>query len=516
MLGAQLTVGELFLNSVNKYPNKTAVVFEDRKYTFSELNARINCLANGLIELGFKKGDHIAVMLANSSEILEVMMAIGKVGMVGVPVSFRFVAAEIEYALTQSDSKVLIVGEEFLETLSAAMPNLGNVQCIIAVASRPVPGMLDYERILAANSAAEPDVLVLEADPWYIGYTSGTTGFPKGAISSHRARTLAGLMVALEYALVDTDVQLMTMPMFHSNGLTFSMLGLCVGNTVVIMRRFDAEQVLRACHEHKLSYGSLVPTMYRMILNLPADIKSKYDVSSMRVLISSSAPLLTKTKEEILAFFPNAELNEFYGSTEAGPVTNLKHRDQMRKIRSVGQATFGCKVKLLDVAGKEVPPGEVGELYCFSHAFAGYYKMPDATKGAFRGEWVSVGDMARMDEEGYFYIVDRKKDMIISGGENVYPTEIEEVLSRHPAVRELAVIGIPDDKWGEAVHAVVVPQEGVRAKADDILEFCQGRLAGFKRPRSVEFVESLPKNPTGKVLRRLLREKFWAGHAVKI
>jgi len=516
MRGAQLTVGELLLNSVIKFPNKTAVIFEERSYSFAQFNARVNRLANGLLGMGFKRGDHIAVMLGNCSEILEVMFAVAKNGMIAVPVSFRFVAAEVEYAVNQSDSQAFIVGEEFLDIVASARPRLKAVSRFVAIASKPVQGMDDYEQLLARSSDAEPEVRVCETDPWYIGYTSGTTGFPKGAIASHRARTLPALFVALEYGLRDTDVELMTMPLFHGNGIMFSLCGLILGNTVFIMRRFDAEGVLRAAHEHGVSYGSLVPTMYSMILNLPEETKAKYNVGSMRVLISSSAPLLTKTKEEILAFFPNAELNEFYGSTEAAPVTNLKHRDQMRKIRSVGQATFGCKVKLLDAEGSEVAAGEVGELYCFSHAFEEYYKMPQATADAFRGDWVSVGDMARMDEEGYFYIVDRKKDMIISGGENVYPTEIEEVLSHHPGVRELAVIGVPDEKWGEAVHAVIVPREGSGITVADIMAYCQGRLAGYKRPRSVEFVDSLPKNPTGKILRRVIREKHWVGHEVKI
>lgn len=516
MIGAQLTVGELFLNSVIKYPKKTAIIFEDRPFTFEEFNARINRLANGLLSLGLTKGDHVAVMLGNCNEIVEVMMAVAKNGMVAVPVSFRFVASEIEYVVNQSESKAFIVGEEFLETVAQAQPNLRTVTRYISIAGRPVRGMDDYEQLMAGQSESEPEVEVLETDAWYIGYTSGTTGFPKGAVASHRARTLPALFTALEFGLTDTDAQLMVMPLFHGNGIMFSMLGLCLGNTVFIMRRFDAEGVLRATHEHKLTYGSLVPTMYSMILSLPEATKSKYDVSSMRVLISSSSPLLTKTKEEILQFFASAELNEFYGSTEAGPVTNLRHRDQMRKTRCVGQATFGTKVKLLDENGDEVAPGEVGELYSFSHSFSEYYKMPEATKAAFRGEWVSVGDMARMDDERYVYIVDRKKDMIISGGENIYPAEIEEVLSRHPAVKETAVIGVRHEKWGESVHAVIVPHDAASATAESILEFCRSRLAGYKQPRSVEFVESLPKNPTGKILKRIVREKYWHAEEIKV
>jgi len=513
---AQLTVGKALQNIAKKYPKKTAIVFEERKFSFEEFNLRVNRLANALLALGLAKGDHIAVLLGNCSEIVELLMATTKTGMVAVPVNFRFVAKEIEYVVKQSASKALIVGEEYLDKVEAAKGNLQSVEHYIAVSARPVSGMRDYERLLAASSVAEPEIEVHEDDPWYIGYTSGTTGFPKGAVVSHRARILPALFMAVEYGLRDTDVELMTMPLFHSNGITFTMTGLYLGNTVFIMRNFDAEGVLRAIEKQKLTYASMVPTMYAMILSLPDAIKAKYDVGSMRVLISSSSPLLTKTKEEILAYFGSSQLNEFYGSSEAGIVTNLKPRDQMRKIRCVGQAMFGAQVKLLDEEGNEVPAGQVGELYSLSPCFSEYYQMPEATERAFRGGWFSAGDMARMDEEGYFYIVDRKNDLIISGGENIYPAEIEEVLSRHPGVKELAVIGVPDPKWGEAVHAVVVPHDLSSAKAEDIIEFCQDRLASYKRPRSVEFVDALPKTPTGKILKRIIREKRWSGEAVKV
>ena len=512
----QLTIGEALLNSATRSPNKTAVVFEDRQFTYAQLNERVNRLANALVAMGLTKGDHVAVLLGNCNEIVELLMAAAKNGMIAVPVNFRFVATEIEYVINQSGAKALIVGEEYLDRVAAARHNLATVQHYIAVCATPVEGMHDYARLLDAHSAAEPHCEIGEDDPWYIGYTSGTTGFPKGAIVSHRARIIPALFMAVEYGLQDTDVELLTMPLFHSNGITFVMLGLYLGNTVVILRSFDAQEVLRSIDRRKLTYVSMVPTMYAMILGLPADTKARYDVSSMRVLISSSAPLLTKTKEEILQFFAASQLNEFYGSSEGGIVTNLKPRDQMRKTRCVGQAMFGVQVKLLDEQGNEVPTGQVGELYSLGPCFTEYHRMPDATRKAFRDGWFSAGDMARKDEEGYYYIVDRKNDLIISGGENIYPAEVEEVLSRHPAVKELAVVGIPDEKWGESVHAVVVPHEGSNARAEEIIGFCEGRLARYKRPRSVEFVDELPKTPTGKILKRVIRDKRWAGQGVKI
>jgi long-chain acyl-CoA synthetase len=513
-MDAQLTVGGALLNSARKYPQKTAIVFEDRRFTFDEFNMRVNRLAHALLGLGLAKGDRVAVLLGNCNEIVELLMAAAKTGLVAVPVNFRFVPSEIEYVVNQSQSKALIVGEDYLSKVESARPNFQTVDRYISVAAHPVAGMLDYEQLLAASSPAEPAIEVHENDPWYIGYTSGTTGLPKGALISHRARILPALFMIIEFGLRDTDAELMTMPMFHTNGIQFSMIGLYLGNTVFIMRNFEPETVLRAIAEHKLTYASLVPTMYAMILGLPQETKARYGVGSMRVLISSSSPLLTKTKEEILSFFSSSELNEFYGSSEAGIITNLKPRDQMRKIRCVGQAMFGIEIKLLDADGAEVAPGEVGELYSKGPCFTEYYRMPEVN--AFRDGWFSAGDMARMDEEGYYYIVDRKKDMIISGGENIYPVEVEELLSRHPAVSEVAVIGIPHEKWGESVHAVIVTKGPAQASEQAIIDYCKGRIASYKGPRSVEFVEALPKNPTGKVLKRVLRDRRWSGQEAKI
>lgn len=514
-MNAQLTVGESLLNSVEKYPEKAAIVFEGRVLTYRELNKRVNRLSNGLLSLGLGKGDKVAILLGNCPEILEIMLAVGKIGITAVPVNFRFVGREIEYIINQSDSTMLIIGSEYLPNIKDVRQNFSRVKHYLAV-GQGAEGMHNYEEFLGKYIDREPNVEVLETDPWYIGYTSGTTGFPKGAVISHRARVLGALYLIIEFGLRDDDVQLMVMPLFHSNGLLFSLAGFILGNTIQLVRHFNPEEVLRTIEQGKTSYASMVPTMYNMLLTLPDHVRQSYDVSSMRVLISSSSPLLTKTKEEIISFFRGAMLNEFYGSTEAGIVTNLKPRDQMRKIRCVGPAMFGVKVKLLDKNGQEVPPGEVGELFSFGQNFDGYYKMPEATKASFRGDWFSAGDMARMDEEGYFYIVDRKNDMIISGGENIYPVEIEEVLSQHPVVLESAVIGVPDEKWGESVKALIILKPGMQASEEEIIEFCRNRLAGYKRPKSVEFVSSFPKNPTGKILKRIIRNQYWEGQEAKI
>jgi len=506
-----LTVAQSLLGSVRKYPQKTAIVFEDRTFTYEQFNDRVNRVSNALMAMGLVKGDRVSVLAMNCNEIVEVIMALGKCGMVAVPVNFRFVGSEIEWVVNQPRSKAFFVAAEYVEMIEELRAKLPLVKHYVAISSRPVEGMHDYETLIAESHATEPSVQVLDNDPWFIGFTSGTTGFPKGAVVSHGGRIMPALNVIIEYGLRDTDVDLVTMPIFHSNGLTFAHIGLMLGNTVVILRQFDPEVVLSAIEKYRLSYVSMVPTMYTRILALPDGVKARYDVSSMRVLISSSAPLLTQTKEEILAFFPSAELNEFYGSTEAGIVTNLKPRDQMRKERCVGQPIFGVQVRIVDPEGNDVPVGEVGELYSRGPCLSDYDGNPDAMKRAFRDGWFTAGDLARFDEEGYVYIVDRRTDLILSGGENIYPAEVEEVLARLPGVAELAVIGIAHPVWGESVHAVIVPVGSQTITLADVDAFCKGRLASYKRPRSVELVEALPKTATGKILRRVLKDERKTG-----
>jgi long-chain acyl-CoA synthetase len=502
-----LTLTDSLLSSVRKYPNKTAIVFEDRRFTYLEFNERVNRAANGLLALGLRKGDRVSLLMSNCNEMAEMLMALGKCGMVAVPVNFRFSPSEIEYVVKTPRCRAMVVAREYAGQVNQVRANLPEVAFFIAVDGNDGTDMGDYEQLLAASSPDEPNIAVSDDDHWFIGFTSGTTGFPKGAISPHGARTMPALYIAVEYGLRDTDVDLVVMPLFHSNGFTFTHLGLMLGNTVVIMRNFDPEDVLRAIDKHKLSYVSMVPTMYTRILALPDEVKARYDTTSMRVLISSSAPLMTRTKEDILKCFPSAQLNEFYGSTEAGIVTNLKPRDQTRKTRCVGQPVFGIQVKILNANGQEVAPGEVGELYSLGPCFKGYDGMPEATAKAFRDGWFTAGDLARVDDEGYIYIVDRRTDLILSGGENVYPAEVEDILVRHPKIAELAIIGVPHPIWGEAVHAVAVLAEAERLSLEEVEEFCKGRLAGYKKPRSLEIVDALPKTATGKVLRRQLKEQ---------
>ena len=360
----------------------------------------------------------------------------------------------------------------------------------------------------------EPSVQVLPDEPWTLMYTSGTTGKPKGAIRSHNGNALMSLVAGVEFGISNRDSALLVMPMCHANSLfCFGALSFLGGACSVYSRKsFDPEHLVRTLAQDRVTFTSLVPTHYIMMLGLPGSVRQRYDVDKVSKLVISSAPARRETKLEIMEFFKNSGLFEFYGSTEAGWVTVLHPDEQFTKLGSVGRECIGsAPIKLLDQKGTEVPDGETGELYsCNSYAFDGYWKLPEKTKEAFRGEYCTVGDMARRDAEGYIHLVDRKSNMIISGGENIYPSEVEGLLGSHQMVKDVAVIGIPDEKWGELVHAVIILRDGSSLSPNELLEWCKNRIAGYKRPRSISVItdEEMPRTATGKILHRELRTRF--------
>jgi len=510
-MGSSLLLGKLLTSSAKTFPDKTAVTFGEQRFTYRILEERANRLANAVLGLGLKKGDRCAILFYNRHEWLEIYFGLARTGIIAVPVNFRFTAPEIEYVLNHSEPKALIYEESFLPVVEAIKGKAPSIQHFICLGKSSDP---DYNEQLAKASPREPDCYVEETDPFFIAYTSGTTGFPKGAVISHRNLIIHYSLVPAQYGYINyTDRILLIMPVFHSNSTWFSQILLMMGGSMVVYRSggFDPEEILSLISRERITLISVVPTMLTMILNLPDSVKSKYDVSSMKAVLVGSAPLMTRTKEQTIEFFKNAVLFEGYGSTETGVVTVLRPEEQLRKVRSVGLAAVGKEIRLLDDQGNDVPQGNVGELYTrgLGILLVEYWKDPAATAKAFRGDWCTVGDMGRVDEEGYYYLEDRKADMIISGGENVYPTEVENALAKHPAVLESAVVALPDQLWGEKVHAVVVLKEGMKATAEELMGFCRDKLAGYKRPRSVDFLKELPKSSTGKILRRKVREAYW-------
>ncbi|MDB4442256.1 AMP-binding protein [bacterium] len=512
-----MNLGQNLKINAKKFPNTVMLKDSQRSFTYPEVNKRVNQLAHSLLSLGLSKGDKVAVLLENSIEIVEVFLATAKTGIIIVPVNFRLVSAEVEYIADNSDAKAFIVHDEFTSTVDPIKAKLNNIapDNYIAV-GQAVEGYRSYDGLIENASDSEPDIEVAPEDTWVLIYTSGTTGKPKGVVRSHESHIAFFLINAVDFGFNEHDYCMNVMPLCHINSTFFTFTFLYIGGSVYIhpARSFRPEEILEIVEREKISFISLIPTHYNLILNASADAKNR-DVSSIRKLLCSSAPVRKSMKLAIMEFFKGVELYEGYGSTEAGIVTVLKPEYQMKKLGSIGFETLGTEfVKLLDEDGKEVGVGEVGELYSRGPMLLDeYYKLPDKTAASFRDGWFSAGDMATRDEDGFYQIVDRKDNMIITGGEHVYPSEVEEVVGSHQGVFDCAVIGLPDEKWGEKVAAVVIKKQGADDSAlneEIIKNCCKEQMAGYKSPKEILFIneDEMPRTPTGKILHRKLREKF--------
>jgi long-chain acyl-CoA synthetase len=506
-----------------RFPDKAAAVFEDRRGSYSELNARANQLAHAILKRKFPRQSKFSIIMYNNIEFLEIYHGLTRAAMISVPINFRLVPSEMEYIINNSDAVGLFVGVELFDNLQLEnLPEISRENVFVIGPKDQTPqGFLNYEDLLGDNPTHEPDnVEQREDDIFYFGYTSGTTGFPKGAMNTIRGtldivKNVFVRTAGKPHIKLDQRVLLVIIPICHSNSVWSTLITLWCGGTNVIFPsgKFDTEKVLQLIDNEKVTTSSMVPTMITRILELPEEVKAKYDISSLTSLGCSSAPLLTKTKETALDFFKNVRFSEGYGSTETGALTTLRHKDQMHKIRSIGQPNPGIEIKLLDDDGNVITkPQQQGILWAKARsAFIGYYKDPEKTAESIDGEWSTAGDVAYFDEEGYYYLADRKHDMIISGGENIYPAEIEEVITQLPEVSEVAVIGVPNEEWGEEVKSLVIVKEGKTITAQEILDYCKQNLAGYKRPRTVELVDDFPRTATGKVLKRILRKPYWEG-----
>jgi acyl-coenzyme A synthetase/AMP-(fatty) acid ligase len=501
----------LKMNAIN-CPDKLGWQDKVKEFTFKQWNERACRLANGLVKLGVKHKDTFAVIAYNRGEWMDIYAGCAKGGQAIVPVMFRLAPPEIQFIVNHSECKAFIVEKPFVEMINGIKDKLPIPKsAYVYLGNGPAPaGYIQYEEWLAGSSPNEPDYLVDGDDCWTIMYTSGTTGRPKGVIRTHESYIAQYMLNDVNMGVRPTDKIMLVMPMCHVNSIFYSFAYTLVSAPVFVynMVSFDPLDLLKTIEEYKITFTSLVPTHYIMMLSLPGDVKNKIDVSSIRQLLISSAPARKETKLAIMDYFKNGELWEAYGSTEGGLVTLLRPEDQLKKL-------FGTdRIKILDENRKEVPDGEVGELfYRTPMLFKEYLKEPEKSKQAFFGQWSSAGDMVRRDADGYYVLVDRKANMIITGGENVYPSEVEGAVASHKAVKDVAVIGIPDPKWGEAVKAVVVLHQGYSPNenlAKEIIEFTKSRIAGFKRPKTLDFVrdEEMPRTPTGKILHRILREKY--------
>jgi len=490
-------------------PHKSAIISALGVQTYAELWSRACRLGNGLAGLGLKPGDRIALLMQNSSRYIEVYQTAALMGLAVVPLNFRFVATEIEYVVNHSGARALVFDTAFtdiVESLWAKLPSVADRY--VVTDGPPAHRVYGYEALVAASSDTPPAEPADLSACYFQGYTSGTTGFPKGCINPHREFADCLRRIATVYDITEDDRELVAAPLFHEAPALFALLQIFRGGTVIVTSDSAPANVFAIIDREAATWTFMVPTMWASMV-ASEDI-DRFDLGSLRLLLSGGSPLLTHTKEAILQRLPNAGLNEFYGATEVGLVTNLRPEDQTRKVRSVGRPVLGMFVELRDDNGKVVPNGDVGEIHIGGATIIReYFNNPTATAEAKRGSFFTLGDMGRFDEEGYLYIVDRKKDMIISGGENIFPNDIEDVLYRHPAVAMTAVVGAPDPKWGEVVVAAVTLKRDHAADETELIAHCKKHLSSFKIPKRIDFLEQMPLSSFGKILRRDVRKTYW-------
>ena len=506
---------------LQQQPSATATVFRGRRRSWKQLGDRASRLAGALQGLGLQRGDRVGMLALNSDIYLEYMLGTWWAGCALNPVNIRWSPAEVAFSLDDCDTRVLLIDKNFTSLGAEVSSRSNSLRVLIYVGDDATPpGMLNYEELLAGTPPAADSECGGE-DLAGVFYTGGTTGFPKGVMLSHGAllSNAVGGLLDLNYS--DDDVILVVAPLFHQAGMCIVNRALVRGRPSVLVEAFDPVQVLQAIAEERASFTLLVPTMLQRLVDCPAF--DQYDLSSLRRILYGASPISEGLLVRALQALPGVELAQGYGMTETGgPYTVLPawcHRlgGDMQRLRSAGRASWGMEMRIVDLEGKPVAAGQVGEIVARGAGIMqGYWNRERETADAFKDGWLRSGDMAYMDEEGFVYIIDRLKDMIVTGGENVFSAEVENALGCHSAVASCAVIGVPNDRWGEAVHAVVVLRSGMGATADELRTHCKGLIAGYKCPVSVEFRESLPLSGAGKLLKQVLREPYWEGRTRRV
>ncbi len=518
-----MNIGRMLTQTAERYGDRIAFVYGIERTSYREVNARSGALAVALRERGLQRGDRVAVLMWNRPELLESFYATWLAGGCVVPLNPRFQADEIVYQVSDAGCTVLILGEEFGELIAELVPRLTSVKQFI-VAGRALAGQITYDELLHTwMGTAAPELAVSDDDLAWLFYTSGTTGRPKGAMLTHGNLSFVAVgWVADLMHLEPEDTAIHAAPLTHGAG--FHALALTMkGCTQVIppSRRFDPELFCRTVQEHRVTNTWLVPTQIKMLLRY--DGLDQWDLSCLRWIVYGGAPMYAADTIEAMRRIGPVFVQLFGQGETPMTATYLRREEHIaegagsERLTSCGISRSGMEVRICGSIDKELPRGEVGEICVRGPAvMRGYWGRDDATAETLRGGWLHTGDVGSMDEHGYVYILDRSKDMIISGGENIYPREIEEVLVQHPAISEACVIGVPDPMWGEAVKALVVLKSSSEVGAEELIAFVGARIAGYKKPKSVEFVQELTKNAYGKMLRREMRSRYWMGHTRQV
>lgn len=506
------TLGDVPRKGAKVSPEKAAIVFENRRISYAQLNERVNRLANALIGLGCKKGERLAILSENTNKYMEVYFAAAKAGMSVTPLNFRLSDSELVYITNDSEATIFLAGDDYELRTQSIRPQLEHIKDWIAL-DNTMEGFRSYEDLLSGASVEDPTVEVDEDDLAILMYTGGTTGLPKGVMLSHRNILSAMYGLIISYSLTRHDTECFILPLFHIS-LWPVLCVLMVGGTVVILRRPELQNLLEAVQNERCTHIVLVPTLVTWILDVPN--MEEFDLSSLRLITYAGSPMPATVLKRSVEKFGNI-FSQGYGLTEAAPlVTAMFTEDHYFEgpktglLKSVGKEGPTVEVQVFDENDSPVQAGEVGEIVVRGkNTMMGYWKNPELTEKTLRGGWLHTGDVGTIDKEGYIYLVDRKADMIVTGGENVYPKETEDAIYEHPAIQECAVVSAPDAKWGERVQAVVVLKENHSVTEKELIAHCKERLAGYKCPKKIEFWQELPKTPIGKILRKEVKKSFW-------
>lgn len=509
-----MLTGDMLRRSAERFPNKPAVLWQGAAVSYADLNANANRLANALIDLGVPKGGKVGIVSRNRAEYAVAFFGAARSGAVLVNISVLYAAEELQFVLGKADVEVLLIEDIFVEKLASIRNQLPKLKSVFVIGEASgEPGFAD---LLAIGSDAYPGVTIREDDPFSMTYTGGTTGRPKGVLCSHRNRMITAHTVVVEESIDERDVVGIVTPMFHVAALNIMFQpAMLVGATVTLLSKWNVADFAAMARETGMTAAFMVPTQAAMVISDPAFDSANF--AAFTKLSFAGAPMPDWVQRELLAKLPALKLTQIYGQSEVGVLTALRHWYLPEKLSSIGRQAFNVDVAVVDPDGNPVKPGEIGEIVSRGeNVMLEYYNEPEQTKAFFRHGWGWTGDVGTIDENGFITLVDRSKDMIISGGENVYPKEIENVIYELPAVAECAVFGIPDDKWGEVPAAYVLLKAGEALSEDVLVEHCAAHLARFKRPRVVKFVDAFPKTPIGKIQKNILREPYWKDREKKI
>ena len=500
----RINIGEFLTRRADITPNREALVCEGLRLNFKELNERANRLANYMKELGVGHGDRVGVLAFNEAEFYDLLFGLGKIGAILVPVNYRLAGPEIQYILTDCDPNVFIFGKDFQEVVDSIRNEIPS-QHLIAISDDPPEWAGAYEKVIGQASADEPEIIGGDDDTLTILYTSGTTGRPKGAELTHNYYYWTSIQLTSTIGTREDDTTLIALPLFHIGALAAPPWIIHMGAKTVLLRTLDPQRFLELLGEEKVTGFGSVPQLLDFLKLVP-DFE-KYSWESIKVILVYAAPVpVTLLKEYSES---GIEVRQLYGLTESNTATVLDSENALSKVGSCGKPFFHTQIRIVDENYNDLPPEEKGEILIKSpNTMKGYWNRPKDTAATFKDGWLCTGDIARMDKDGFFYIMDRKKDMIISGGENIYPAEIEDILLGNSKIADVGVIGYTHEKWGEAVKAIVVLKPDEEMTEVELIEWCQGRIGRFKIPKKVEFTDVMPRTPTGKILKTELREKF--------